>query len=79
MSNAEQLSVESMRDLVLSGEARPLFVEFDIGPTSYAGQWWHVPAGADGGEYVHVDAEYAERLDQMRTRLAGIDAFLESA
>lgn len=79
MSNAEQISVETMRELVLSDEARPMFVEFDIGPTSYAGQWWHVPTDSISGRYVVVDAEHAERLDQMRTRLAGIDAFLGSA
>lgn len=76
-AGTDRVSVARMRELVRAGEARPLFAEFDVGPTECAGQWWHIPNDAPGGaDYVPAGSELAETFDQTRVRLDRIDAFL---
>lgn len=78
MSEAvDRISVQAMRELVTSGEAKPLFIEFDIGPTSYDGRWWHIPSEAPkDADYVVASPERAAEFDRSRERLDRIDTFL---
>lgn len=75
--SVDHISVQAMRDLVASGEAKPLFLEFDIGPTSYNGRWWHVPSDAPkDADYVVASPERSVEFDTSRERLDRIDDFL---
>lgn len=75
--SAQRVSVTRMRELVKAGDARPMFVEFDVGPTSYDGQWWHIPNDApQDADYEPADPGLAESFEQTRGRLDKIDAFL---
>ena len=68
-----RISVADMDELIAAGEARPIFPEFDVGPTFYERLWWAVPQGA--GElvrgYAVVSDEDQLELTAMFLRLEG--------
>jgi hypothetical protein len=78
--STERVAAAQMRQLVESGTARPLLSGFEIGPTWYAGAWWHVPAdGSDGPNYHRAGPELSADLDRLKERSDRIDAVLAEA
>lgn len=54
-----------------------MFAEFDVGPTFYAGRWWHIPNDAPAdADYVPAGPQLAKSFECTRTRLDRIDAFM---
>ncbi|MFF0345671.1 hypothetical protein [Kribbella sp. NPDC004875] len=68
------LSAAAVRELVRTGEARPMLAGTEVGPTWYDGRWWYVPADAEeGADYQPAGPELAARFDKLRARAQAVE------
>ncbi|TDW21548.1 hypothetical protein [Kribbella kalugense] len=68
------LSADVVRELIRTGEAKPLLAGTEVGPTWYADHWWYVPVGAaDGADYQPADRELSAEFDRLRVRAQAIE------
>lgn len=73
----DRIGIEEMAVLVESEQATLLLLGFDVGPTLYAGEWWHIPHGAlDTGRYVRASAEQSAEFAGMKADLDAADEHL---
>ena len=70
----DYVTQDRMRELIDSGEATPMLVGMEVGPTFYADSWWYIPAeAAEDADYRQADPEQAERFDKLRRRAEAAD------
>lgn len=63
-----------MRELIDGGEAKPMLVGMEVGPTFYDGRWWYVPVeAAEDADYRPADPEQAESFDKLSRRAEAVD------
>lgn len=63
-----RIPVAEMASLIESGEAIPLFPEYDVGPTWLERTWWHVPQQGDHENYEPASPELGQEFGDMYTR-----------
>jgi hypothetical protein len=70
----DYVTQDRMRELIDRGDATPMLVGMEVGPTRYDGRWWYIPIeAADDADYEPADPEKAERFDKLRRRAEAAD------
>jgi hypothetical protein len=70
----DYVTQDRMRELIDAGEATPMLVGMEIGPTFYDDRWWYIPTeAADDADYQPADPEKAERFDSLKRRADAVE------